>query len=113
MDDPDHVRYVPVRPARLVDAVVVRTGRLPDGGRVGIAFSRLDLLAAAMGDSQRWIRLSDSALRSMLTPLGITRTQLDPVLVAPDISTPSRPTETRSRAGAERRPALAARGSRA
>ncbi|HEY1174707.1 MAG TPA: SAV_915 family protein, partial [Phytomonospora sp.] len=73
-----------------IDAVVVRTGRLPAGDRVGLAFTRLDRLAAAMGDAQRWTRLSESALRAMLAPLGLARIQVDPVAVAPDIAVPAR-----------------------
>ncbi|GLZ79467.1 hypothetical protein Afil01_42740 [Actinorhabdospora filicis] len=78
--------YVPVHQSRL--AAVIRTGRLPQGERVGIAFTSLEHLAAAMGDRQPWTRLAESALRSMLRPLGVNRIQVDPILVAPDISMP-------------------------
>jgi hypothetical protein len=60
---------------------VVQTGRLPDGRRVGIAFSTLAGLRTASG-VQEWMRLSEDALRDLLEPLGITRIQLDPALVA-------------------------------
>jgi len=32
------------------------------------------------------MRLTESALREMLAPLGVTRIQLDPVLVGPDVA---------------------------
>jgi hypothetical protein len=69
-------------PVRCVDGVaVVRTGRLPDGVRVGIAFGTSADLRAACG-VQEWMRMSDDGLRQLLEPLGIERIQLDPTLVA-------------------------------
>ncbi|WP_446218623.1 SAV_915 family protein [Micromonospora sp. IBHARD004] len=62
---------------------------------MGIAFTRFDRLAAAMGERQRWMRLSESALRAMLTPLGIGRIQLDPILVGPEITPPPLKATTR------------------
>jgi hypothetical protein len=59
----------------------VQTGRLPDGARVGIAFSTLAELRAASGVPE-WMRMSEPALRDLLAPLGISRIQLDPTLVA-------------------------------
>ena len=64
----------------------MQTGRLPDGRRVGIAFTTLGQLRAATGSRQEWMRLTESALREMLAPLGVTRIQLDPVLVGPDVA---------------------------
>ncbi|MEU8165944.1 SAV_915 family protein [Micromonospora sp. NPDC049004] len=74
---------VPVRelPGRMIGTV--RTGRSPQGQRVGIAFTRPELLVAAMGADQPWETLCESALRGMLRPLGIDRIQVDPLLVAP------------------------------
>jgi hypothetical protein len=63
----------------------VRTGRSPQGQRVGIAFTRPELLVAAMGADQPWEELCESALRGMLRPLGIDRVQVDPLLVAPPL----------------------------
>ncbi|MEU8287087.1 SAV_915 family protein [Micromonospora sp. NPDC048905] len=76
---------VPVRdlPGRLVRTV--RTGRSPQGQRLGIAFTRPDLLGAAMGADQQWEELCESALRDMLRPLGIDVIQVDPLLVAPPL----------------------------
>jgi hypothetical protein len=85
MDETSHTYCVPVRAVNDTAALVVQTGRLPRGPRVGIAFTEPDRLAAAMGPSQRWIRLSASALRAMLKPLGVSIIQMDPILVGPAI----------------------------
>jgi hypothetical protein len=71
--------FVPVRSAG--DIATLQTGRLPDGLRVGIAFTTLDRLRAAAG-VQEFMRLSEEALHDMLTPIGISRIQLDPTMVA-------------------------------
>ncbi|WP_347815074.1 SAV_915 family protein [Micromonospora sp. DH14] len=63
----------------------VRTGRSPQGQRVGIAFTRPELLVAAMGTDQHWQELCESALRGMLRPLGIDVIQVDALLVAPPL----------------------------
>ncbi|MFE9915214.1 SAV_915 family protein [Micromonospora sp. NPDC005553] len=93
MDEAPIVFAVPVRdlPGRLVRTV--RTGRSPQGQRVGIAFTRPELLVAAMGAEQPWEELCESALRGMLRPLGIEVIQVDPLLVAPplDPRTAARP----------------------
>jgi hypothetical protein len=60
----------------------LRCGRLPDGERVGIAFTTGTRLARAMGAGQPWIYLSGMAMRDMLAPLGVTRIQVDPGLIA-------------------------------
>ncbi|MET7670028.1 SAV_915 family protein [Micromonospora luteifusca] len=85
MDEAPIIYAVPVRdlPGRLVRAV--RTGRSPQGQRVGIAFTRPELLIAAMGTDQPWEELCESALRGMLRPLGINVIQVDPLLVAPPL----------------------------
>ncbi|MCO1595376.1 hypothetical protein M8C17_09390 [Micromonospora sp. RHAY321] len=71
-------------PGRLVRTV--RTGRSPQGVRLGIAFTRPELLVAAMGAEQPWEELCESALRGMLRPLGIDVIQVDPLLVAPPLA---------------------------
>ena len=60
----------------------LRCGRLPGGERVGIAFTSQAALADVMGAGQPWIRLSAAAMRDMLAPLGVTRIQVDPGVVA-------------------------------
>ncbi|MGI5525234.1 SAV_915 family protein [Micromonospora sp. CA-259024] len=85
MDEAPIMYVVPVRdlPGRLVRTV--RIGRSPQGQRVGIAFTRAELLVAAMGAEQPWEELCESALRGMLRPLGIDVIQVDPLLVAPPL----------------------------
>ena len=79
--------FVPVRPAGPAPAscLAVVTARLPDGGRVGLAFTSADALAAAMGRAQPWVRLGLAAERALLAPLWVARIQVDPVLVAPPV----------------------------
>jgi hypothetical protein len=60
----------------------LRCGRLPGGERVGIAFTSQAGLAKVMGADQPWIRLSAAAMRDMLAPLGVTRIQVDPGVIA-------------------------------
>jgi hypothetical protein len=83
--------FVPTRVAGSVEVVALQVGRRPDGRRVGIAFSRLELLRAATGPRQDWIRLHEDVLRETLAELGVTVIQFDPVLVGPDISTSAVP----------------------
>lgn len=77
--------FVPVRSAgpSPSSCAAVRTARLPDGVRVGLAFTTAEALAAAMGHGQPSVRLSLAAVRALLAPLGVARIQVDPVLVAP------------------------------
>ncbi|MFG3553493.1 SAV_915 family protein [Micromonospora sp. NPDC047557] len=95
-------------PGRLVGTV--RTGRTPQGERVGIAFTRADLLVTAMGADQPWEELCESALRGMLRPLGIDRIQVDPLLVAPplDPSVGDRATPVDASVGNQATPAVPA-----
>jgi hypothetical protein len=62
--------------------VSLRCGRLPSGERVGIAFTAEASLARAMGTGQPWIQMSAEAMRDMLAPLGVTRIQVDPGVIA-------------------------------
>ncbi len=71
---------VPVRTGS--GMVCLRCGRLPTGERVGIAFTTEARLAGVMGADQPWIHLNDQAMKAMLAPLGVTRIQVDPGLVA-------------------------------
>jgi hypothetical protein len=77
--------FVPTRSTSASDVLALLSGRCPGGQRVGIAFTGLDLLRAACGPRQDWIRLHESALRGMLAPHGVTIIQFDPVLVGPDV----------------------------
>ena len=60
----------------------IRCGRLPTGQPVGVAFTSEGRLASVMGAGQPWIRLTESAMKEMLEPLGVTRIQIDPGLIA-------------------------------
>jgi hypothetical protein len=86
MDELDVPLFVPTRLAGSVEIVALQVGRRPDGRRVGIAFSSLDLLRAATGPRQDWVRLHEDALRETLAQLGVTLIQFDPVLVGPDVN---------------------------
>ncbi|MFI5730953.1 SAV_915 family protein [Kribbella sp. NPDC051587] len=74
--------YVPVHPAGGVGCTL-QTGHLPDGRRVGIAFTTLTHLHTACGPHPEYLRMTEAALRESLQPLGITRIQLDPLRVTP------------------------------
>lgn len=78
---------VPVQ-VNAAGAFAVRTAR-PGAGqpRVGLAFTGEDRLRAALGDTQRWTRLSGPALMALLRPLGIQDVRLDPVYVGPEMPT--------------------------
>jgi hypothetical protein len=71
---------VPVRTK--AGAASLRCGRLPNGERVGIAFTTADRLTEVMGADQPFIHLHERALKAMLAPLGVTRVQVDPGVVA-------------------------------
>ncbi|MER7888545.1 SAV_915 family protein [Micromonospora sp. NPDC094482] len=110
MDEVPDTWVVPVREVPGRQAMTVRTARLPQGQRVGLAFTGPEKLVGAMGADQPWTRLCESALRAMLKPLGIDRIQLDPLLVAPPVA-PEAPAGTPS-APLPRPPAGALAGTR-
>ncbi|MFB8395124.1 SAV_915 family protein [Streptomyces yangpuensis] len=87
--------YVPVRPGTA--QVVLRIFRTPLGERTAVGFTRPDLLAATLGAGHPWIRLSESALRALASPLGGCLLTIDPTLTAPAV-TPA-PTQARTRTG--------------
>ncbi|MFH8973764.1 SAV_915 family protein [Streptomyces sp. NPDC017890] len=83
----DTLLYVPVRVGDLDGAAaVVRTAR-PGAGqeRVGLAFTGEERLHAALGPTQRWIRLSRPALLALLRPLGIEQVRIDALYVGPEM----------------------------
>jgi hypothetical protein len=71
---------VPVRTG--TGTLSVRSGRLPTGEHVGIAFTSEARLVEVMGADQPWIHLNERAIKAMLAPLGVTRIQVDPGLIA-------------------------------
>ncbi|TXS44324.1 hypothetical protein EAO77_34895 [Streptomyces sp. t39] len=78
--------YVPVRPAP-AHAAALRLFRTAPGPRTAVAFTCPGLLAVALGPEASWIVLSESALRALAEPLGVTRLTLDPVLCLPPVRT--------------------------
>ncbi|WP_314245149.1 SAV_915 family protein [Streptomyces sp. DSM 40907] len=76
--------YVPVLPGRA--EVVVRLFRTPLGARTAVGFTSAERLAATLGAGQRWIRLSESALRAMAEPIGASLLTVDPALTAPAVT---------------------------
>ncbi|KUF15492.1 MULTISPECIES: SAV_915 family protein [Streptomyces] len=83
----DGLLCVPVQ-TNAAGAFAVRTAR-PGAGepRVGLAFTDEERLRAALGETQRWTRLSRPALLALLRPLGIVDVRLDPVYVGPQMPT--------------------------
>ncbi|MCL2550700.1 MAG: hypothetical protein FWE15_17880 [Actinomycetia bacterium] len=72
--------YVPVR--RGPAGSVVRLWRTPFGTRTAVAFTSDRRLRSVLGPTQPWIRLSESALRRMVEPLGALLLTVDPLLTA-------------------------------
>ncbi|EPH45548.1 SAV_915 family protein [Streptomyces aurantiacus] len=70
--------FVPVRPGPA--GCVARLFRTPFGGRTAVAFTTSQRLADELGARQRWIRLSEPALRALTEPLGVARVTVDPCL---------------------------------
>ncbi|MFJ7209350.1 SAV_915 family protein [Streptomyces sp. NPDC098789] len=90
-DDPEPEEQVPARPLYVPARpggthLVVRLFRTPLGTRTAVGFTSADRLAATLGASQPWIRLSESALRSMAEPLGASLLTLDPTLTAAPVA---------------------------
>ncbi|MEY9906627.1 hypothetical protein ABIA35_002849 [Catenulispora sp. MAP12-49] len=79
----DTTVLVPVRVGRC-GAIAVRTGRLPDGQRVGLAFSNPAALAEVFGSDQGWISLNPRMARTMLAEAGAQEMRIDAVLFAPE-----------------------------
>jgi hypothetical protein len=90
MDGESRTHIVPIQSTRCEEVLAVATWARPAGGRVGIMFTTVDRLVAAMGDEQQWIPISESALRAMLRPLGIKDIEVDPVMVRPRVPLPPR-----------------------
>jgi hypothetical protein len=76
-----HVYLVPVRTSA-ANTLAVRTGRLPSGERVGLAFTSEARLLLTLGPAQEWIHLACDALRELLAPLGVRHVQVDPRPIA-------------------------------
>ena len=70
------VLYVPVRVCAY-DIVSIRTGCLPSGQQVGLAFTAQGNLAAALGLGHASVRIHIRALSEMLKLRGITQVLVD------------------------------------
>jgi len=81
-----HLLFVPVRESG-PGLVALRTGRLPSGQRVGLAFTSATLLLSELGPGQPWIRLHENAMRDMLGPAGIDEIRVDACLSVPSGAT--------------------------
>ena len=77
-----HLLFVPVRESGS-GALALRTGRLPSGPRVGLAYTSAAALLSALGPGQSWIRLHEDAMRDMLEPAGIDQIRVDACPFAP------------------------------
>ncbi|GLV84675.1 hypothetical protein Slala03_43640 [Streptomyces lavendulae subsp. lavendulae] len=77
--------YVPARPGG--ESAVLRLFRTPLGERTAVGFTTPERLSATLGAAQTWIRLSESALRALAAPLGVTLLTVDPSLTAPPVAT--------------------------
>ncbi len=76
-------RGLMVAPVRTVSGTAcLQCGCLPNGERVGIAFTTEARLAEVMGADQEWIQLNERALKAMLEPLGIQQIRVDPGLIS-------------------------------
>jgi hypothetical protein len=84
-----HLLFVPVRESGS-GVLALRTGRLPSGQRVGLAYTSAAALLSALGPGQPWIRLHEDAIRDMLQPAGIDQIRVDACLSPP----PGRPAAT-------------------
>jgi hypothetical protein len=62
-----HTFFVPVR-AGQAGVLALRTGRLPSGERVGLAFTSETALSQTLGPAQQWVHLAAPALAAMLAP---------------------------------------------
>ncbi|WP_248963193.1 SAV_915 family protein [Sphaerisporangium perillae] len=61
----------------------LRLFRTAAGKRTAVAFSTPLALARVLGTEHRWIRLSETALRHMLTDVGVTGIVVDPAGTMP------------------------------
>ncbi|MDX6311967.1 MAG: hypothetical protein QOF44_1431 [Streptomyces sp.] len=73
--------FVPVRPGPA--GCTARFFRTPLGDRTAVGFTTERQLVATLGTGQRWIMLSEHALRALATPLGVTALTMDPQFAAP------------------------------
>ncbi|GAX52535.1 SAV_915 family protein [Streptomyces olivochromogenes] len=78
---PAGLLFVPVRSGPT--GCTARFFRTPLGGRTAVGFTSAAELTATLGTDQAFIRLSESALRALAAPLGVTALTIDPQFSAP------------------------------
>lgn len=84
--------YVPVRIGAA--GCAARFFRTPLGERTAVGFTSLELLVAALGAGQAWVRLAEPAVRALALPLGVRVLTVDPRLTAPAAAPAPAPTPT-------------------
>jgi hypothetical protein len=77
VDNEGSLLLVPIR-ENVAGCVALRTGRLPSGQRIGMAFTSEQALAEALGPDQRWITLCGRVARTMFAEAGAVQTRIDP-----------------------------------
>lgn len=65
------------------DWAVLRIFRTPSGERTAVAFTSEALLAEVLGEGQASTTLSESRLRELIAPLGISLITVNPTLTVP------------------------------
>jgi hypothetical protein len=70
--------FVPVH-LRPHGSLTLRTGRLPSGERIGIAFTSRLALAATLGPRQSWIPMRADLVALLYAGVGIEQTRVDPL----------------------------------
>ena len=80
-----HLLCVPVRDTAC--GFALRMFRNRDGSRCAAAFTSEARLTAVLGVDQRWVALSEVALRGLTEPLGVQDLFVDPNMVAPSVTT--------------------------
>ncbi|MFF1838632.1 SAV_915 family protein [Streptomyces sp. NPDC058231] len=78
---------VPVRPGPA--GCAARLFRTPIGDRTAVGFTSPALLTSVLGPEQAWIRLSEPALRALVSPLGVTALTVDPKFAASPVAPPA------------------------
>ena len=88
----DHTHQPLCTPVRdNVCGFTLRLFRDRDGSRCAVAFTTPERLTAVLGAGQRWVELTEPALRDMVLPLDIQQLVVDPNLIAPPVSPDPQP----------------------
>ncbi len=77
VDTDGSLLLVPIR-GNVAGCVALRTGRLPSGQRIGLAFTSEETLIRVLGPDQPWITLCGRVARAMFVEAGAVQTRIDP-----------------------------------